>query len=121
VYEKPTYQIWLKIPMTHDKQLSAIKLKTVLKKQRLGQALNVKEFAVLAGISYSTARDWFRAKGFPVFNSKVFWQDFVTWRRRQIGIEISTNNSNEVKNPPPPPGNPTSQLPDKALKLLTQA
>ena len=44
--------------------------------------LNVKESAVPAGISYSTARDWFHAKGFPAFNGKVFWQDFVTWRRR---------------------------------------
>jgi hypothetical protein len=47
----------------------------------LDQALNVKEFAVLAGISYSVAREWFQLSGFPVICGKVFWQDFVLWRR----------------------------------------
>ncbi len=107
--------------MPHDKQLSAIKLKAVLQKQRLGQVLNVKEFAVLAGISYSTARDWFHAKGFPAFNGKVFWQDFVTWRRRQTGIEPPIDNMANVKNALAPPKGLDTQLPAKAQRLLSQA
>ena len=66
--------------MTRDKQLLNIALADVLEKRRLDQALNAKEFAVLAGISYSAARAWFRQPGFPAFSGVVFWQDFVQWR-----------------------------------------
>jgi hypothetical protein len=62
--------------MTQDKQLHRVSLDRVVEKRRLGQALNAKEFAVLAGISYSAAREWFRLPGFPVFRGFVFWQDF---------------------------------------------
>ena len=44
--------------MTKDKQLRGIKMPDVMEKRRLGQALNIKEFAVLAGVSYSIARYW---------------------------------------------------------------
>src|SRR5207249_6165329 len=47
------------------------------------QALNIKEFAVLAGVSYSVAREWFHLPGFPALLGKVFWGDFVLWRRSQ--------------------------------------
>ena len=69
-----------------DKQLRDIRLKDVLEKRRLEQALNAKEFAVLAGISYSTAREWFRSPGFPVFRGVVFWPDFTQWRIQQNGL-----------------------------------
>jgi hypothetical protein len=72
-----------------DKQLRDIKLDDVLQKRRLDQALNAKEFAVLAGIAYSTARDWFRLADFPVFRGVVFWGDFVEWRRRQVRLNGS--------------------------------
>ena len=70
-----------------DKQLRAIRLKDVLTKRRLEQALNAKEFAVLAGISYSTAREWFRLPGFPTFRGVVFWPDFTQWRTQQNGLQ----------------------------------
>ena len=69
-----------------DKQLRAIRLADVLVKRRLEQALNAKEFAVLAGISYSTARAWFRSPGFPTFRGVVFWPDFTHWRMQQNGL-----------------------------------
>ena len=72
--------------MTQDKQLREVSLDVVVEKRRLDQALNAKEFAVLAGISYSAARSWFRAPGFPVFRGVVFWQDFVQWRSTQNGL-----------------------------------
>ncbi len=72
--------------MTRDKQLRGVTLEAVVEKRRLEQALNAKEFAVLAGISYSTALEWFRAPGFPVFRGFVFWQDFAEWRRLQAGL-----------------------------------
>ena len=78
--------------MQRDKQLRGVKLGDVLQRRRLDQALNTKEFAVLAGISYSTAREWFRVPGFPVINGVIFWDDFVEWRRTQIGLR-GTNES----------------------------
>ena len=64
---------------SQDKQLVGISLESVLEKRRLDQALNAKEFAVLVGVSYSTARGWFHLPGFPAFRGVIFWQDFVAW------------------------------------------
>ena len=72
--------------MSQDKQLRVVTLDAVVEKRRLDQALNAKEFAVLAGISYSSALEWFRVPGFPVFRGFVFWQDFAEWRRAQTGL-----------------------------------
>src|ERR1700681_4259690 len=71
---------------TEDKQLQGIALEAVLEKRRLDQALNAKEFAVCAGVSYSTARAWVQLPGFPVFQGVIFWQDFVQWRADQLGL-----------------------------------
>jgi DNA-binding transcriptional regulator YiaG len=68
--------------MAQNKHLSGIQLKVVRQKQRLGQALNAKEFAVLAGISYSSSREWFHIQNFPTFNGVVFWEGFVMWRQQ---------------------------------------
>src|SRR5436190_17378316 len=72
---------------SQDKQLQGVSLEAVMEKRRLDQALNAKEFAVCAGVSYSTARSWFHLPGFPVFRGVVFWEDFVQWRlhRNEIG------------------------------------
>jgi hypothetical protein len=75
---------------SQDKQLLGISLEAVLEKRRLDQALNAKEFAVCAGVSYSTARGWFRLAGFPVFQGIIFWEDFVRWR---AGQNASRNSS----------------------------
>jgi hypothetical protein len=108
--------------MAHDKQLSQIKLETVLQKQRLGQALNAKEFAVVAGISYSTAHQWFHPQGFPTLKGLVFWQDFITWRHRQTGIEpaVGDHNPPQAKNIDPSPNELPFSLPEKTRKLLSQ-
>jgi hypothetical protein len=42
--------------MAQDKQFRTIKLSDARQKRRWDQALNAREFAVLAGVSYSTAR-----------------------------------------------------------------
>ena len=72
------------MPPPRDKQLSGVALAAVLRKRQLGQALNAKEFAVLAGICYSTARSWFRLPGFPVIRGFVFWEDFARWRQARF-------------------------------------
>jgi hypothetical protein len=99
-----------------DKQLQGIALDSVMEKRRLDQALNAKEFAVCAGVSYSTARNWFHLSGFPVFHGVIFWQDFVHWRTDQAGL----------RNPSPPQrdGNTataTSHLPRRAAQILLDA
>ena len=82
--------------MTHDKQLLNVELGQVVEKRRLDQALNAKEFAVLAGISYSAARAWFRQPGFPALCGVVFWQEFIQWRKARTGL-------NSIETPSPSP------------------
>jgi hypothetical protein len=99
---------------TQDKQLQGIALEFVLEKRRLDQALNAKEFAVCAGISYSTARHWFHMQGFPTFSGVVFWQDFVQWRARKNGIQniapAQRNNSTAAM----------ATLPPRAAQMLRE-
>ena len=82
--------------MVRDKQLHGVTLDRVVEKRRLGQALNAKEFAVLVGISYSAAREWFRVPGFPVFRGFVFWEDFAEWRRAQAGLRSARPEPRET-------------------------
>ena len=101
-----------------DKQLRKISLPVVLEKRRLDQALNAKEFAVCAGVSYSTARSWFHLPGFPAFRGMVFWQDFVQWRTGQNGLQPRSPK------PPQPHGGEIAdagQLPPRAAQILLEA
>ncbi len=93
--------------LSSDKQLAGITLAAVLERRALDQALNAKEFAVLTGISYSTAREWFRLPGFPVLRGVVFWADFAEWRRIHLGL-----NDPSPSLPPP-----TGLVPSKAMVL----
>src|SRR5277367_5106960 len=108
----------MKYGHTEDKQLQGIALEAVLEKQRLGQAMNAKEFAVCAGVSYSTARSWFRLPGFPVFHGVIFWQDFVEWRIGQNGIK-NPAESLPVNNGIAPAN--ASNLPPRAARILMDA
>jgi hypothetical protein len=99
-----------------DKQLQGIALESVLEKRRLDQALNAKEFAVLAGISYSTARRWFRIPGFPSFRGVTFWQDIVQWRTKQNGFTARATaplSSSEIAS--------AHHLPARAARILLEA
>jgi hypothetical protein len=98
---------------SNDKQLQCVSLDAVLEKRRLDQALNAKEFAVCAGVSYSTARSWFHLPGFPVFHGVIFWHDFVQWRM----------NHHAGHNPPVNPSKSdsvlaTGELPPRAARIL---
>ena len=99
--------------MTRDKQLRGIRLADVLEKRRLDQALNAKEFAVAAGICYSTAREWFRSPGFPEFRGVVFWQDFVRWRTGQTESEKIPARRNKPST--------IVDLPPRAQRILSAA
>ncbi len=99
-----------------DKQLAGVHLKDVLEKRSLDQALNAKEFAVLAGISYSTARQWFRSPCFPSLGGFVFWTDFVEWRRSTLVTGTPTKCS-----PSSSTSGETLRLPPRARKVLAEA
>jgi len=101
-----------------DKQLRGIALGDVLQKRQLDQALNAKECAVLAGMSYSSARDWFRSPGFPVFRGVVFWGDFAAWRisqnqSRSVNAERETDKGGVVPHP-------LVSLPQRAARMLLE-
>src|SRR5437016_3238097 len=96
-----------------EKQLQGVAIESVLEKRRLDQALNAKEFAVCAGVSYSTARGWFHMPGFPAFRGVVFWQDFVRWRAEQHAFKsqaLSQPSTNAIATP--------SNLPPRAAQIL---
>jgi len=109
--------------MTRDKQLRGIKFRDVLEKSQRDQALNAKEFAVLAGISYSTAREWLQLPGFPRVQGAVFWQDFVEWRKSQNQQKRPPGNFT----PPPPSSNLANAersaigLPHRAAQILLES
>jgi hypothetical protein len=98
-----------------DKQLHGITLEAVIEKRRLDQALNAKEFAVCAGVSYSTAREWFHLPGFPVFRGVIFWKDFVRWRNGQNGFKtpLPQQRKSSITS--------TSNLPPRASQILLEA
>lgn len=115
----PAFGCCLTRNMATDLQLQSVSLEAVLEKRRLDQALNAKEFAVLAGISYSTAREWFRSPGFPMVRGVVFWADFVEWRRSQTGlIKQKTTPPDETQAFPIASGRPA--LPPKAARILAE-
>jgi hypothetical protein len=107
-----------------DKQLKGIKLQAVRLKRDSDQALNIKEFAVLAGISYSVAREWFHATGFPAVQGMVFWGDFVLWRRAlnsKNTSPISVSGENSITSPAEFKSNlakPGQQWPIRAAMIL---
>jgi len=100
---------------THNKQLQGISLESVLEKRRLDQALNAKEFAVCAGVSYSTARCWFRLDDFPAFRGLVFWDDFVQWRRNHNGLAAPKESAPQVDRV-----DISGDLPPRAARILQE-
>ena len=106
--------------MTRDKQLRDVDIDQAVEKRRLDQALNAKEFAVLAGISYSTAREWFRCSGFPSLRGFVFWTDFVDWRRAQVGLSATKPIPASASPPTVTPPSKSLGLPPRAARILAE-
>jgi hypothetical protein len=105
--------------MPHDKQLRGIRLADVPEKRRLAQALNAKEFAVSAGISYTTARSWFRLPGFPALCGVIFWQDFVQWRTNQKGFTDQPISAPQINGVQTYPADEARLLDFLTLMLIT--
>ena len=109
--------------MAQDKQIAGVRMNEVLKKRRLDQPLNAKEFAVLTGVSYSTARQWFRMPGFPAIRGLVFWGDFVEWRRALSGLANGGNQPRaDAECTPDLSGQRrAAKLPARAMEILAEA
>jgi hypothetical protein len=108
--------------MTRDKQLLGVELGQVIEKRRLDQALNAKEFAVLAGVSYSTARSWFRQPGFPCLSGVVFWGDFVRWRNARMGSGATSGRTQQATAiAPANAARAEAMFTGKAAQLLAEA
>jgi len=71
---------------------------------------------VLAGVSYSVAREWFRLPQFPVLLGKTFWRDFVEWRKMQNGGRMPANNDH-----PPTASTSSSDFKRSIIGLPTRA
>ena len=102
-----------------DRQLAGIDRRSALEKRQADQGLNAKEFAVAAGLSYSSARDLFRQPGFPVVKNVVFWSDFELWRRSQIAPSPNAVKSTNETTPDRP--KPMNGLPARAQRILHEA
>src|SRR5688572_21828956 len=107
--------------MTRDKQLLNVSLEEVIEKRRLDQALNAKEFAVLAGVSYSAARAWFRQPDFPAISGVVFWQDFVEWRKAKRGLQSGEIDGRETNLEQVIPAKSKAKFTGRAAQILAEA
>jgi hypothetical protein len=107
--------------MGNEKQLGSVKLEEVLRKRELDQALNAKEFAILAGVSYSVARQWFRIPGFPAFRGFVFWSDFTEWRKGQFRSDGQPVLFGAPVQSSPNGNSPLVGLPERAARILREA
>jgi len=102
-----------------DRQLAGLNRRSVLEKRKADLALNAKEFAVGAGMSYSAARDLFRQPGFPLVKNVVFWSDFELWRRSRI--VASPHAAEPTNGTTPARPKPLQGLPARAQRILSEA
>src|ERR1043165_1725556 len=116
----------MKSTKPRDKQLGKLELNEALRRRRLDQALNIKLFALAAGISYSLARDLFRQPGFPAVCGVVFWSDFVEWRHMRTGLTALKESASRAATCPDDRPQPQSlssflkDLPPKAARILAE-
>ena len=96
-------------------------------KRSQGKALSLREFAQAGGISYSLAIALSKEPGFPIFHGKIWWEDFVMWRRQ--AIQYSPHHYKLEDHPPDagrtadesvPKSDLQASLPPRAARLLAE-
>ena len=75
--------------MKPDRQLAGISFAMADQRRRKNQPLNGKEFSAASATPYSAVRKLFREPGFPLINGRVYWSDFVLWRRRRFSLDVA--------------------------------
>lgn len=77
-----------------DKQLSNIRLESVIAKIAAGLTINLKELSVRTGINYTEVRAWRHAvPPLPLIGGKLFYEDFLLWKARKLGLESGPHTS----------------------------
>jgi hypothetical protein len=96
-------------------------------KRSQGKALNLREFAQAGGISYSLAIAFSKEPGFPIFRGKIWWEDFVMWRRQAIQysphhytLEDHPPDAGRTADEPIPKNDLQASLPPRAARLLAE-
>ena len=91
------------------------------------QGSQLREFAQAGGISYSLAIALSKEPGFPIFHGKIWWEDFVMWRRQ--AIQHSPHHYMLEDHPPDaghkadesiPKSDLQASLPPRAARLLAE-
>jgi hypothetical protein len=87
------------------------------------KALSKRAFMQITGFSFQAARQIWNDPSFPKVAEKVFWSDFVAWRRRNL----KAPRSHTPPNPAPDAGHTTNEptpksgsqvaLPPRAARL----
>jgi hypothetical protein len=100
---------------------------TAEEKRLQGKALSLREFAQAGGISYSLAIALSKEPGFPIFHGKIWWEDFVIWRRRAIQYfphrcmhEDHPPDADRTANESVPKSDLQASLPPRAARLLAE-
>ncbi len=71
--------------MSGNAQLAGISYAAAKAKADTDRGLTLRELAVVTEMPYSTVRQWPEA-GLPMLGGRVFYSDFVEWRRLQTGL-----------------------------------
>ena len=96
-------------------------------KRSQDKALSLREFAQAGGISYSLAIALSKEPGFPIFHGKIWWEDFVMWRRQVIQysphrcmLEDHPPDAGRTADEPVPKSDLQASLPPRAARLLAE-
>ena len=96
-------------------------------KRSQDKALSLREFAQAGGISYSLAIALSKEPGFPIFHGKIWWEDFVMWRRQAIQysphhymLEDHLPDAGRTADGSAPKSDLQASLPPRAARLLAE-
>lgn len=83
--------------MTKDKRLDGF-LELARQKRQDGSGMHVKEWCVLADYGYDQGLAITRMEGFPIFNGRIVWEDWVKWR--QIKLQLAAGPRSQTASAP---------------------
>lgn len=76
-----------------DKQLRVVNLDEVRQIKEDGGSLTLKQWCALANYEYTRGLAISKKPGFPLFESRVAWRDWESWRRQKVGLDIAPADS----------------------------
>jgi hypothetical protein len=76
-----------------EKQLRDVDRREVDDLVRCDRALKLKQFCLGAGLGYRAGLELSRLPGFPLIRGRVYWSDFVIWRRSQFALPTTASST----------------------------